>query len=151
MATVTVLTAARLSLRRLRSTLIRVAPVTQDDGLLRVSSPDAWVDVTLLTSRPGGVSAEVIDTARTLLGRPPRTFLRCSFDGPIGLTDAWPLVVDIARTVAKAVPLAVLDDGQGTVYLVHPGIGLIGPDDYQQARRPSPAADFFRRLLGDDR
>jgi hypothetical protein len=72
----------------------------------------------------------------------------CSFEGPVGSSDSWPTVVDIACAIAAEVPLAVLDDHAGTAYLVNTKRGLIGPDEYEQMQGRPTTADFFRRLLG---
>ena len=71
------------------------------------------------------------------------------FDGPVGRSEAWPTVVDIARVVARVAPLAVLDDHAGTIYLIHTDRGLIGLDEYEEVRTRSKANSLLRRLFGD--
>ena len=96
-----------------------------------------------------GVSDEVFDQAVQLMGRSPRAGLTCVFDGPVGRSEAWPTVVDIARAVARVAPLAVLDDHAGTIYLVHIDRGLIDLDEYEELRTRSKANSLLRRLFGD--
>ena len=57
-------------------------------------------------------------------------------------------MVVVARAVAADVPLAVVDDLIGTAYLVHPGRGLVGPEEYGPLRRRPSTSDVLRRMLG---
>ena len=86
-----------------------------------------------MTAVMDGLSDHLIDQAGQLLGRPPRDGLTCVFDGPVGRSEAWPTVVDIARAAARVAPLAVLDDHAGTIYLIHLDRRLIGPE-YAEVR-----------------
>jgi hypothetical protein len=95
------------------------------------------------------LSDHLIDQAGQLLGRRPRDGLTCVFDGPVGRSEAWPTVVDIARAAARVAPLAVLDDHAGTIYLIHLDRGLLGPDEYADVRiRSKQANPLLRRLFG---
>ena len=149
MTAVTVLTAAKINQRRVERRLVRAGyAVAPGDGGVQVSRHGRWDAVTMTVGRLAGLPLDSIDAARRLLGRPPRTGVTCSFEGPAGSSDSWPTVVGIARAVATQVPLAVLDDHSGTRYLVHAKRGLIGPEEYDRVRGRPTTADFLRRLLG---
>ena len=149
MTAVTVLTAARINLRKLERRLVRAgyAMVPDDDGL-QVSRHGRWDVVTMSTSRVSDLPDDALGTARRLVGLAPRTAVICRFDGDVGTSDSWPTVVDIARAVAAVAPLAVLYDHAGTTYLVHLERGLIGPEEYGPALNRPATTDFLRRLLG---
>jgi hypothetical protein len=147
----TVLTSGRIDLRRLERQLAR-------DGCLtarRASGLRVWHDgessvVDTGMVRMDGLSDHSIEQAGQLLGRAPRDGLTCVFDGPAGRSDAWPIVVDVARAAARVAPLAVLDDHVGTVYLVHLDRGLIGPEEYADVRiRSKQTNPLLRRLFGE--
>ena len=113
----TVLTAARIDLRRLERQLAREGCITaRRTGGLRVwrDGESSVVDASMAIVDDH--SDHVIDQARQLLGRRPRDGLTCVFDGSVGRSEAWPTVVGIARAVAMVAPLAVLDDHAGTIY-----------------------------------
>jgi hypothetical protein len=149
MTAVTVLAAATISQRKLERRLVRAGcAVAGSDQGLRVSRHGRWDAVTTTSPRIADLPGASVDAARRLLGFPPRSGLTCLFDGPVGESDSWPTVVDIARAVAAGVPLAVLDDHAGTTYLVHAVRGLIAPDEYEQIRGRASTSDFLRRLLG---
>jgi hypothetical protein len=147
-ATVTVLTAARIDVGRLQRRLARAGYDTVADAdSLRICRPDRRMPVDARVSDPSELPPDILDSARRLLGRRPRWRLTCSFDGPAHTSEAWGTVVDTACAVAANVPLAVLDDLAGAVYLVHPNRGLVRPQDAAEGGRS--ASDVLRRLLGD--
>jgi len=149
MTAVTVLAAAKINERKVERRLVRAGcTVVPIDGGLEVSRHGRWDAVTTTVPRMSDVAGDSVDAARRLLGFPPRAGLTCRFDGPVGRSDCWPTVVDIARAVAAEVPLAVLDDHAGRTYLVHAVRGLIAPEEYEQMRGRATTSDFLRRLLG---
>jgi hypothetical protein len=149
MTAVTVLTSANISQRKVERRLARAGCAAMPhDGGLRVSRHGRWGLVTTTASPIADFPADSVEAARRLLGFPPRAGVTCWFEGPVGRSDSWPTVVDIARAVAADVPLAVLDDHAGTTYLVHAVRGLIAPEEYEQARGRAGTTDFLRRLLG---
>ena len=150
MAAVTVLTSGRIDLSRLERQLAREGLITTHrEGGLRVSDDRQSSVVDTSMAIMDGVSDEVFDQAVRLMGRSPRAGLTCVFDGPVGRSEAWPTIVDIARAVARVAPLAVLDDHAGTIYLVHIDRGLIDLDEYEELRTRSKANSLLRRLFGD--
>ena len=147
---VTVLAGVGINRRKLRRRLVRAGYQTAWVGNTLSVSPDigqGTVSITTLTvsELPEGVA----ESARELLGFRPRDGITCGFDGRPGESVAWPTVIDVARAVAAQVPLAVLDDHAGTLYLIHPGRGLIGPEEYRKLRSRNSTADLLRGLLGD--
>ena len=149
MTAVTVLTAAKINLRKVERRLVRAGYTTAPhQGGLRVSRHGRWDAVTTTVREMGDLPTDSHDAARRLLGFPPRTGMTCRFEGPAGRSDSWPTVVDIARAVAAEVPLAVLDDHAGTSYLVHSVRGLIAPEEYEKMRGRPTTTDLLRRLLG---
>jgi hypothetical protein len=149
-AAVTVLTAARIDLRGLERQLARAGCITaRRAGGLRVWHDGESSVVDTSTAIVDDLSDHLIDQAGQLLGRPPRDGLTCVFDGPVGRSEAWPTVINIARAAARVAPLAVLDDHAGTIYLIHLDRGLIGPDEYEEVRiRSKQANPLLRRLFG---
>ncbi len=156
MGTVVVLTTVRLNWRRLRRRLDRAGyAIFVGTAMVRVSRDGRGVVETTgidLARLPDRVTR----SAWQLLGSPPRDGLTCSFAGPdddsterVDPVDSeeWQTVVAIARAVAAEVPLALVDDLAGTTYLVHPGRGLVGPEEYQRGRG-TLTSDLLRRLLG---
>jgi hypothetical protein len=144
-----VLTSARVNQRRVRRRLTRAGyAVAGEAGSVRVSRHGRGDEVDATVCDLARLPDRAIASATRLLGLPPRDGITCSFDGRAGESDAWSTVVGIARAVAAEVPLAVLDDHAGTTYLVHPHRGLIGPEEYEQARRTSATSDLLRRMLG---
>jgi hypothetical protein len=136
MATVVVLTGRRVNWRRLRRRLAGRGYATDTGEVgLRVSRDGRGV-VDAVRTDLAGVPARVAATATQLLGVRPRDGLTCSFVGPAAVSDEWATVVALARAVAADVPLAVLDDLVDTTYLVHPGRGLVGPDEYGSIPAP---------------
>jgi hypothetical protein len=150
MTAVSVLTAARINRRRVDRRLARAGytAVAQDDGV-RVSRSGSGDAVTMSTAALADLPGPSLDAARRLLGLSPSSVVTCRFDGAVGQSEAWAMVVDIARAVAAEVPLAVLDDHAGTTYLIHAGRGLIPPEEYEQLAGTTRPTDFLRRLLGN--
>jgi hypothetical protein len=142
MLTIWILTTRRIDWRRVERRLTRdgyrTTPTT-------VSPADQRTTVTVAVPDLATLPAQVVDSARQLLGVNPRHSIACTFETPA----AWPAVVDIARAVAADAPITVLDDHAGTAYLVHPERGLVGPDEYRAvARRTAPSAgEILRRYL----
>jgi hypothetical protein len=146
---VTVLAAFPIDARRVERRLSRAGyTTTVKTGGVRVSRHGRWDAIDLTAAHPADLSDLVVESAKRLLGLRPRHGISCSFDGPVGESDAWGAVVDLAMAVAAEVPLAVLDDHAGTTYLVHPGCGLVGPEKYEIARPSAGTGDLMRRLLG---
>jgi hypothetical protein len=153
-ATVTVLTAASLNMRKVERRLSAAGyTVAAEAGGIRFSRHGPRDAVDTAACNVGDLPNSAIDSARQLLGLSPRNGIICAFDGPAGQSPAWTTVIDVARAVAAEVPLAVLDDHAGTTYLVHPGRGLIGPAEYETVRRgmPTSTADMLRRIFGAGR
>jgi hypothetical protein len=152
---VTVLTAFPIKRRKLARRLIRggyecAATATE----LRVWQKDGHGAVTVLLPAARTVTDlpdSVAESATQLLGLAPRHGIACGFDGVMGQSPEWLTVIDIACAVAADTPLAVLDDHAGTVYLIHPGRGLIGPEEYRRLRSRPSTGDVLRGLLGDRR
>ncbi len=146
----TVLTGTRVDLRRLERQIAREGCLTARSASgLRVwhDGESSVVDTSMAIV--DDLSDHVIDQAGQLLGRRPGGGLICVFDGPVGRSEAWPTVVDIARASAKVAALAVLDDHAGTIYLIHLDRGLIGPDEYADVRVISNQTNpLLRRLFG---
>jgi len=136
MATVAVLTGRRVNWRRLRRRLAAAGYPTTGQARLRVAQPDGRGVVHAARTDLAGLPDRAARSARQLLGVPARDGLTCSFDGPAAVSEEWSTVVAIARAVAAEVPLAVLDDLVDTAYLVHPGRGLVGPDEYRGMPEP---------------
>ena len=148
MGTVVVLTTERLNWRRLRRRLDRAGYATViDSATVRVSRDGRGV-VDVAGVELARLPDPVTRSAWQLLGNRPTDGLVCSFAGPGADSEEWATVVTLARAVAAEVPLTVVDDLAGTAYLVHPGRGLVGPDEYQEAHRASFTSDLLRRLLG---
>lgn len=135
MATVAVLTGRRVNWRRLRRRLAAAGYTTTDR---RVAQGNGRGAVDLARTDLAGLPDRAARSARQLLGVPPRDGVSCSFAGPAAPSEEWSTVVALARAVAADVPLAVLDDLVDTAYLVHPGIGLLGPDEYRSIPEPRP-------------
>jgi hypothetical protein len=146
-ATVTVLAAAHIKVRSVEQRLSEAGyDVAVAVGTVRVSRHGRWDAVDVTMASVGDLPDLIVDPAKRLLGLRPREAITCAFEGAAGTSDAWPTVVDIAKAVAAVVPLAVLDDHTGTTFLVHPGRGLIGPEEYR-TRRSTFGGDLLRRLL----
>jgi hypothetical protein len=146
-ATVTVLAAAHIKVRSVEQKLSDAGyDIAVAAGTVRVSRHGRWDAVDITMAPVADLPALILDPAKRLLGLRPREAIACAFEGSAGTSDAWMTVVDIAKAVAAVVPLAVLDDHTGTTYLVHPGRGLIGPEEYRN-RRSTLGADLLRRLL----
>jgi hypothetical protein len=149
MATVTVLAAGRISRARVERRLARAGyELTTGADSVRVVPPGGGESVVITTTDLAAVPESAVQAAKPLLGFAPRSGITCGFDGPVGRSDAWPTVVDIARAVAATVPLAVLDDHHGDNYLVHPRRGLIPRAEYDAAPRTPSTSDLLRRILG---
>jgi len=149
MTVVSVLSAARISRRKVERRLTRAGyTLAGEEGARQVSRAGGDA-VEMSAVRPDELTPVSMDAARQLMGHGPSTGVRCRFDGGVGTGDAWVTVVDIARSVAAEVPLAVLDDHAGTTYLISPQRGLIPPEEYNRRQAPSAASDFLRRLLGN--
>lgn len=146
MAAVTVLAAVKINQRRVARRLERAGCTVTPSGSGLVVSRAGGPDVEVAPA--GRLRTDSADAARELLGGPARTGLTCRFDGPAGEGDAWPVVVDVARAVAAEVPLAVLDDHAGTVFLVHGERGLVDPGEYERMRGRPSTSDIMRRMLG---
>jgi hypothetical protein len=142
MVRATILTTRRIDWRRVGRRLARDGYLTTEDT---VSRADQQVTVTVTRPDPAALPAQVVDSARHLLGVNPTHSIACAYEKE----SAWPAVVDIARAVAADAPITVLDDHAGTTYLVHPKRGLIGPEEYEAvARRTAPSAgEVLRRFL----
>jgi hypothetical protein len=145
MTAVTIVAAVKINQRKVVRRLERSGFAVTPD--LVVSAPGR-PDVGIGLVKAEELRTDSADAARELLGGPARAGLRCVFDGPAGQSDAWPAVVDIARAVAAEVPLAVLDDHAGTVYLIHGERGLVDPGEYEKLRGRPSTSDFMRRMLG---
>jgi hypothetical protein len=147
-ATVTLLAARRINPGRLQKRLQQAGYLVSAEpcGFRLGDGRPVIVDTTLCDQH--GPADALTELATELFGGPPRGRVSCTFDGPPAVSPEWTTVVDVARAVAAIVPLAALHDGTGTVYLVHPQRGLIGPDEYRAIPKPEPALDVLRRLLG---
>jgi hypothetical protein len=146
-AKVAILAAVQINRRRVERRLIRAGYTIDGARVSRTGEPHA---VLIKTADLVGLGDVVLDPAARSLGFRPRDGIECELEGRAQESPAWPMVVDIARAVAKEVPLAVLDDGAGTSYLIHPGRGLVVPPDYDQLGSSS-TGDFLRRMLGNGR
>lgn len=145
-ARVTILTGRRIDWRKVERRLTRGGYVTtQTTVALAAQQTTVTVAVRMAVPDLAALPAQVLDSARQLLGVNPKHAIACTFDAD----PAWPVVVDIARAVAADTPITVLDDHAGTTYLVHPKRGLIGPDEYQAvAKHTAPSAgEVLRRYL----
>jgi hypothetical protein len=151
MASVTVLAASHIDRRKLQRRLNREGYATvAEPGHVQVARHGRWDAVEMSTVNRAALPAPAVTSAKALLGLAPRDGLTCAFEGEVGESDAWPTVLDIARAVAELVPLAVLDDRNGTTYLVHPRRGLVPPAEYEAARQANAGSnDLLRRFLGD--
>jgi hypothetical protein len=148
MGTVTVLTGSALDLHKIERRLARSGcATTRITGGLRVIYAGHVVDARVAAG--SGLPFQMTKGASELIGTQPKSGLICSFDGPVGTSDAWATVIAIAKAVAAAAPLAVLDDHAGSLYLVNPNEGLINATDIQPARGTTPASALLRRLFGD--
>jgi hypothetical protein len=151
MSRVTVLTGANLDLRKLERRLARArCATTRTVGGLRVTcvGDSSAVDASLVAGK--ALPYQMIKGASELIGMPPTTGLTCAFAGPVGESEAWATVIEIAKAAATVAPLAVLDDHAGGLYLVNPNEGLISATELQPARSTTPTNALLRRLLGDD-
>lgn len=142
MARVTILTGRRIDWRKVERRLTRSGYVTTQTT---VASEAQRITVTVAVPDLATLPAQVLNSARQLLGVNPKHAIACTF----GADPAWPVVVDIARAVAADAPITVLNDHAGTAYLVHPKRGLIGPEEYRAvAKRTAPSAgEVLRRYL----
>ena len=147
MITAVVLTGRRISRRRLRRRLASAGYAALGDEPLHVSRNGRGI-IEVAAVDPAGLPERAAGSARQLLGMSPRYGLLCSFAGEAGATEEWATMVAVARAVAADVPLAVVDDLIGTAYLVHPGRGLIGPEEYGPLRGRMSTSDVLRRMLG---
>lgn len=136
----TVLTTRRIDRRRLARRLAAAGFTPQTGtGSLRVTPA-----VEVAAGDPANLPADVRTRAARLLGVPPREVLTCS-----GAFDAdRATIVAVAQAVAADAPIAVLDDGAATTYLVHPRDGLIGPEVYRHHPPDRSAMAMLRRALG---
>jgi hypothetical protein len=151
MAAVTVLSAVRIDPRKLERRLARAGcGVVHLPSGLRILRNGESTAVDISVAMVDQLPDVMIDQAWQLLGRRPREGLTCVFDGPVGRSEAWPTVIDIARAAAFVAPLAVLNDQAGTTYLIHLDRGLIGPEEYKDVRvRPRQGNSLLRRLFGE--
>ncbi len=148
MATVNVLAADAIRWRKLHRRLTRAGyDVVGKGSELRISRGGDSDAVDTAPCKVDELSEIVVEPATQLIGFRPRDGVTCNFDGLLDEAPAWPTVIDIACAVAVDHPLAVLDDGFGTVYLIHPGRGLIGPGEYGEIQSRPSTADFLRRLF----
>ena len=150
MAAVRVLTATHINHSKVQRRLIRAgyAVIAGADGF-RASRHGRWDAVDVTTTQVRGLPPWLVESAKPLLGFPPRSGITCSFDGAVIRSDAWSTVVDIARAVAAIVPLAILDDCAGTIYLVHPNRGLIGREEYEAVSPGMSTGELLRRFIGN--
>jgi hypothetical protein len=150
MATVMVLTAVHINHSTVRRRLSRTGyELTHGSIGFRAARHGRWDAVDVTATRMVDVTDQVVESARALLGFRPNDGFTCSFDGPVLQSDAWPTVVEVARAVAASVPLAVLDDGVGNIYLVHPDRGLIGREAYEAVTGTASTGELLRRFMGN--
>jgi hypothetical protein len=145
---VTVLTAFPINRRKLRRRLIRAGyDAVGDPDKLRIWRDGDRDAVDTSPCKTNDLSEMITELASQLMGFRPRDGITCGFEGLFGQSPAWPTVLAIARSVAADVPLAILDDHLGTLYLIHPSRGLIGPEEYSNLRSRPSTADFLRGLF----
>jgi hypothetical protein len=148
MGAVTVLTGSPLDPHKLERRLARArCSTTRIAGGLRVACAGTVVDVSVMAGR--ALPYQMIKTTAELIGTPPAAGLNCVFDGPVGESEAWATVIEVAKAAGAVAPLAVLDDHAGSLYLVNPNQGLISATEVNPARGTSPAGSLLRRLFGD--
>jgi hypothetical protein len=150
MGSVTVLAAARINHRKVREWLAREGyAIVEDADRVAISRHGRWDVVHTGGPDLAALPDLAVQLVKALLGFAPQDGITCAFEDEPRQSDSWPTVVDIARAVASNVPLAVLYDHAGTAYLVHPGRGLIEPEEYEAIRRSTPAGDVLRRFFRD--
>lgn len=151
MAVVTVLTAFPFDLTKLEKTVPGMAAQPElAAGSFVITQKGHRIVVSEGTRALAELSLQAIRSATELLGRPPKFAAACAFDDIGDYRYEWDIVVEFAKAVAARVPLAVLLDHAGTIYLINPKRGLISYEEYEALRRPQ-TSDFLRRMLGFDR
>lgn len=147
-AVVTVLTAFPFDLQKLQATLPGMSAAGGGDFV--VTQKGHQVVVSEASGQIAEISTSSMRLATELLGRHPRYAWACRFDDVGDYLYEWDIVIEFAKAVAQRVPLAVLHDQVGAIYLINPKRGLVSQQEYEALRRPA-TNDFLRRMLGFDR